>query len=72
MKVGNIMPRAGLETTSLAIRASVLPLHHIGSLMSSLCPCQVSMTSMQLLASEVGADYQGAGLVMTSILLVSH
>ena len=30
MKMGNIVPRAGLEPTSLAFRASVPPLHHVG------------------------------------------
>ena len=30
MKMGNTMPRAELEPTSLAFWASVLPLHHIG------------------------------------------
>ena len=30
MKMGNIVPRAGNEPTSLAFYASVLPLHHIG------------------------------------------
>ena len=39
MKMGNTVPRAGLETTSLAFQASVLPLHHTGSLMSPLNPC---------------------------------
>ena len=39
MKMGNIAPRAGIEHTSLAFQASVLPLHHVGSLMSSLYPC---------------------------------
>ena len=38
-KMANTMPRMGLEPTSLAYRASVLPLHHIGSLMLPLCPC---------------------------------
>ena len=28
MKMGNVVPRTGLESTSLAFRASVLPLHH--------------------------------------------
>ena len=32
MKMWKIVPRAGLESTSLAFWASVLPLHHIGSL----------------------------------------
>ena len=30
MKMGNIVPRAGLEPTSLAFQANVLPLHHVG------------------------------------------
>ena len=34
--MGNIVPRAGREPTSLAFRASVLPSHHVGSLMSPL------------------------------------
>ena len=29
-KMGNIMPRAGIESTSLAFQASVLKLHHVG------------------------------------------
>ena len=32
----NIVPRVGLEPTSLAFQASVLPIHHVGFLMSSL------------------------------------
>ena len=36
MKMGNIVPRAGLETTSLTFQASVLLLDHIRSLMSPL------------------------------------
>ena len=38
MKMGNTVPRVGLEPTSLAFWASVLPLHHTGSLMSPLSP----------------------------------
>ena len=34
----NIVPRGGIEPTSLAFLASVLPLHHVGSLMSPLYP----------------------------------
>ena len=37
MKIGNVITRAGI--TSLAFRVSVLPLHHIRSLMSPLYPC---------------------------------
>ena len=32
MKMGNAVPRVGLEPTSLEFQANVLPLHHIGSL----------------------------------------
>ena len=39
VKIGNTVPRAGLKPTSLAFQASVLPLHYIGSMMSSLYPC---------------------------------
>ena len=38
-KIGTTMPRAGFEPTSLTFRASVLPLHHVGSLISPLFPC---------------------------------
>ena len=38
MKIGNIVPRAELKLTALAFQASVLPLHHIGSLMSPQYP----------------------------------
>ena len=34
---GNIVPSVGIRTTSLAFEASVLQLHHIGSLMSPVC-----------------------------------
>ena len=37
-KMGNIVPKAGLYPTSLAFRASILPLHHVGSVMSPLHP----------------------------------
>ena len=40
MKMGNIVPRVEIEPTSLAFRASVLPLRDVGSLMSPpLHPC---------------------------------
>ena len=39
MKMWNIVHRAGIEPTSLVYRASLLPLHHISSLMSPLYPC---------------------------------
>ena len=39
MKMGNIVPTAGIKPTYLAFWASVLLLHHVGSLMSPLYPC---------------------------------
>ena len=36
IKMGNIVPRVGIEPTSLAFRVSVLPLHYIASQMSPL------------------------------------
>ena len=39
MKMGNTVPRGGLECTFLVFRANALPLHQIVSLMSPLCPC---------------------------------
>ena len=38
MKMGNIVLRAVIKATSLAFQASVLTSHHVGSLMSPLCP----------------------------------
>ena len=46
MKMGNIMPRAVIDPTSLALRASVLPLHHVGSQMSPLYPCPPLCSSL--------------------------
>ena len=34
-KMGNIVPRAEMEPTSLAVWVHVLQLHHVGSLMSA-------------------------------------
>ena len=39
MKMGTIVLRAGIEPTSLAFWASMLPFQHAGSLMSPLNPC---------------------------------
>ena len=50
MKIGNIVPRAGLERTSLAFRASVLPLHHTGSLCGSLPQRSVQTTTVLALS----------------------
>ena len=36
IKMGNIVPRVGVRPTSLAFQIRVLPLHHIGSLISPL------------------------------------
>ena len=52
MKMGNTMPRAGLEPTSLALRASVVSLHEVG-----FPDVTHAHLSMQLLASEVSVDY---------------
>ena len=38
MKMGNIVSRSENEPTALAFWASVLPVHHLGSLMSPLYP----------------------------------
>ena len=53
-KMGNTVPRAGIAPTSLAFWASVLPFHHVGSLMSPLYP---SYLSMWLFCLEVSTDY---------------
>ena len=47
MKMDNTVPGVGLKPTSLAFRGNVLPLHHIGSLLSPLAH----------LASEVSTEY---------------
>ena len=47
VKMGNIVPRVVIENASLAFRASVLPLHHVSSLMS---PLYHAYLSIQLLA----------------------
>ena len=44
MKIGNTIPRAGLEPTSLTFQASVLPQHHLSSLMSPLYPGKIGNT----------------------------
>ena len=51
MKMGNIVPRAGIEPTSLVFPASVLLLHHIGSGMSPPPTCLGSFLP------QVSADY---------------
>ena len=52
MKMGNIVPRVELEPTSLALQASVLPLHHTGSLMSPLIPTPTCLCSSLTQRSE--------------------
>ena len=49
--MGNIVPGAGLEPTSLAFPASVLPLRYVGSLMSPLYP------RLPVYAAPCSADY---------------
>ena len=39
MKTGDIVPRVGIEPTSLVFQASVLPLYDEGSLISPLFSC---------------------------------
>ena len=48
MKMGNIVPRAGVEPTSLAFRTNVPPLHHVGSLTSLEYPCAPVYTAPAL------------------------
>ena len=60
--MGNIVPRVGIEPTSLAIRASVC---YIDSLMSPL------YLAMQLLASEVSADYYTCPSGIVSLLMLT-
>ena len=55
MKMGTTVPRVGLEPTFLAFQASVLPLHHAG--FPDVTTNTHAHLSMQLLASEVSADY---------------
>ena len=38
IKIESIVLRVGIKPTSLAFQASVLPFHHVGSLMSPLYP----------------------------------
>ena len=54
MKMGNTVPRVGLEPTSLAFWASVLSLHHVS--FPDVTRISTPM-SIQLLSSEVSADY---------------
>ena len=68
MKIGNIVPRAGFEPTSLAFRASVLPLHHMGSLMSPLYPHPPVYVT---LCSEVSADYYTCPPGIVNLLLLT-
>ena len=66
-KMGNILPRAGIKPTYLAFGASVLPLHHVGSLMSpqysrppvyvTLCHRGQSVQTTTLLYDRVSATH---------------
>ena len=67
MKMGNIVPRAGIEAASLAFQASVLQLHHVGSLNSPLCQWLPVYAAPCL---EVSADYYNMDNVLCSILLL--
>ena len=66
MKMGSTVPRAGLEPRSLAFRASVLPLHHIGfpdittmptptCLCSSLHQRSVHTTTLLMTSDRLGS-----------------
>ena len=47
-KMGNIVSRAGIESTSLALQASVLPLHDIGFLpdVTTICTATCLCSSL--------------------------
>ena len=68
--MGNIVPRAGIKPTGLAFWASVLPIHQLGSLKSPLYPRHLSM---QLVASELSADYYTkVNILATSVYSISE
>ena len=60
MKMGTTVPWVGLEPTSLAFPASVLPLHPVGFPGVTTTP---TPTCLQLLTSEVSADYYSNKLI---------
>ena len=70
MKRGNIVPRVGVEPTSLAFRASVQPFRQVGSLVSPLYP---RLPVYAAAHSEVSADYytQPHGIVSLSMLTIT-
>ena len=45
MKMGSIVPRAGFKPTSLAFRASVLPLHHVDFSDVTIIPVPICLCS---------------------------
>ena len=64
MKMGNTVPRAGHELTSLAFRCA------------TITPCRLpdvthAHLSMQLLASEVSADYYTCPPEIISLLMLT-
>ena len=72
MKIGNIVPRAGIEPIFLAFWVNMLPFHHVG-------PCchhySHSYLSMQLLVSEVRTDYYTCpppGIVSFVMLTITY
>ena len=69
----HIVPTAGIIPTSLAFWASVLPYHHIGSLMSLLYPHNTHL-SMQFLALKVSGDYYTypPGIVHILMLTITY
>ena len=52
IKMGNTIPGAGLEPTSMAFGASVLPLHHVGSLTSLLYPPRPPLSAAPCLKGQ--------------------
>ena len=71
LKMRNIVTRARIQPISLAFRASVLPLYHVGSLMS---PLYLHPPVYVVSASEVSAAYytHSAGIVGLLMLTITH
>ena len=64
MKMGNIVPRAGLKPTSLAFWASMLPLHQVGSLTALLYrrpPVYVALLPQGSVQTTILPRYHASG-----------
>ena len=73
MKMGNTMPRAGIDPTSMTFRDSVLPLHNIGfpdvtTIRILTCLC----SSLPQTGSEVSADHHTIYLGAVTFKYTSH